>query len=671
MKDEDRTKEQLISELVELRQRITELEKSETEHKRVEEALRESEENLRTIWDSVQIGVVVIDAETHVIVDVNTTAMEVIGTPREQIIGSVCHRYICPAERGRCPITDLGQRVDKSDRVVLKPDGSAVPVVKTVVPIMLKGRRHLLESFIDITERKRMEEVLRESEHKYRILFEGTLDGVVVIDAETMKAVLGNQAAAKMYGFDSVEDAIGMNLLDFIPPEDRERVARIVAEDMFEKDLRQLNEFRTITKDGREIWIEAVGVRTEYQGRLAGLISFRDVSERKRMEEALRESERRYRLFAENVTDVIWVLDMNLRPTYMSPSIERLLGYSVEESMTRRMEESLTPASLEVAAKTFAKALDIKEARRRERFKSRTLELEMIRKDGSTVWVDTTISFLYDPEGKLVEIMGILRDVSERKQAQEALKKYSERLEEMVEERTKELREAQEQLLRKERLAVLGQLAGGVGHELRNPLGAIKNASYFLNMALEKPEPEVKEVLEILDKEVVTSERIISSLLDFARPKSPVRRKVDINEVVQEALSRIKVAENVEVVSQLDGVLPTILADPDQLGQVFGNIILNAIQAMPEGGQLVVKSEVQSPEWVAVSFADTGVGIPEENLRKIFEPLFTTRAKGIGLGLAIVKSLVEGNRGTIEVQSEVGKGSTFTVRLPIGGEKEK
>jgi signal transduction histidine kinase len=258
----------------------------------------------------------------------------------------------------------------------------------------------------------------------------------------------------------------------------------------------------------------------------------------------------------------------------------------------------------------------------------------------------------------------------EREQAEEALKEYSERLEEMVEERTQELRETQEQLIRKEKLAVLGQMAGGVGHELRNPLGAISNAVYFLSMVLEEPDPEVKETLEILQKEVKTSEMIINSLLDFARAKPPTRRRVNINDVVQEALSRTAVPENVEVVSQLDEALPIILADPDQLAQVFGNLILNAIQAMPEGGQLVVKtSEVSEKlpksEWVAVSIADTGVGIPEENLGKLFEPLFTTKAKGVGLGLAVVKSLVDGHGGTIEVESETGVGTTFTVRLPI------
>lgn len=244
------------------------------------------------------------------------------------------------------------------------------------------------------------------------------------------------------------------------------------------------------------------------------------------------------------------------------------------------------------------------------------------------------------------------------KQAEEELRKHR-----------NHLREMQERLMRSERLAVLGQLAGGVGHELRNPLGAIKNATYFLNMALEQPEPQVRETLEILEREVAASERIISSLLDFARPKPPTRRKVNINEVVQETLSRNGVPGNVRIVKKLDESLPVILADPDQLSQAFGNIIRNAIQAMPEGGRLTVKSKVSRPGWVSVSIADTGVGISPKDQQKLFEPLFTTKTKGIGLGLPVTKILVEGHGGTIEVKSKVGKGSTFTVMLPMGEEK--
>jgi signal transduction histidine kinase len=267
-----------------------------------------------------------------------------------------------------------------------------------------------------------------------------------------------------------------------------------------------------------------------------------------------------------------------------------------------------------------------------------------------------------------LQMVSVLRiTLAERVRAEEALKEYSERLEEMVAERTQELCEAQEQLMSRERLAVLGQLAGGVSHELRNPLGAISNATYFLNMVLQDPKPKVQEALEILDKEVKTAENIIRSLLDLARDKAPLQQKVDLRVIIQEAVSHIAVPESVEILTQVDEAASTLPADPDQLAQVFGNLILNAVQAMPEGGRLTISSQISNSGWVSVSISDTGVGIPPENWGKLFEPLFTTKSRGIGLGLALVKSLIEGHGGKVEVESEVGRGSTFTISLPESG----
>jgi signal transduction histidine kinase len=257
-----------------------------------------------------------------------------------------------------------------------------------------------------------------------------------------------------------------------------------------------------------------------------------------------------------------------------------------------------------------------------------------------------------------------------RRRAEETLREHSERLEEMVKARTKELQEAQERLIRQEKLAVLGQLAGGVGHELRNPLAVIKNSVYLLNMVLKDPSPEAQRALNGLEKQVETCDRIINSLLDFARTRSPVWQDVDVDEVLKRAILRVAKPENVKLVTRPDKSLPLIQADPDQLVHVFGNIILNGYQAMPEGGQLVIQSQALAPDWVSVSLTDTGVGISEENLNKLFEPLFTTKPKGIGLGLAITLTLVEGHGGEVLVQSEPEKGSTFTVKLPVGGRRE-
>ncbi|MDM8549298.1 ABC transporter substrate-binding protein [Desulfobacterales bacterium HSG2] len=261
---------------------------------------------------------------------------------------------------------------------------------------------------------------------------------------------------------------------------------------------------------------------------------------------------------------------------------------------------------------------------------------------------------------------GLEGEIEKRTRAEAALKDYSERLEEMVEDRTKELRDTQNQLVYQEKLATLGQLAGNVAHELRNPLSAVKNAAYFLNMVLKEKEPEVNTSLEIMEKEVAISDKIITTLLNFAQLKGPVKQKTDINEVVLKALSRTDIPKNVEIVRQLAIIpsVPAIPADAEQLAQIFGNLIRNAVQAMPEGGRLIIRTESSGAETL-ISFTDTGAGIPEENLEKIFEPLFSTRATGIGLGLAFAKILAKGHEGAIKVQSEVGKGSTFMVSLKI------
>lgn len=379
-------------------------------------------------------------------------------------------------------------------------------------------------------------------------------------------------------------------------------------------------------------------------------------------EEKLRENEEKFRNAFERAAIGRGIAAPEGRFLQANQSFCDIVGYPMDEFLQKRWQDITHPADLEASSRHVGRLM----AGEAPSFR---FEHRLVHRDGHAVWVDLNVVLVRDLEGNPLYMVGDIVDLTERLQAEAALKEYSERLEEMVEERTQELRDAQEQLVRREKLATLGQLAGGIAHELRNPLGAISNAAYFLNLVLEGPEPAVKETLEILDREVRTSEKIVRSLLDCARTQPPVRQRVNVNTVVQEALSRAGVPANIQVMTHLDGTLPAIHADPDQLAQVFDNLIRNAVQAMPAGGRLVVEtSEVterlpKSETRVAISFTDTGVGIAEENRGKLFEPLFTTKAKGIGLGLVLCKMLVEGHGGTIEVESEVGKGSTFTVKL--------
>jgi len=259
-----------------------------------------------------------------------------------------------------------------------------------------------------------------------------------------------------------------------------------------------------------------------------------------------------------------------------------------------------------------------------------------------------------------------LRSANEELQAsEEELRVTNEELQTANE----ELRETQEQLIRSEKLAAIGQLAGGVGHELRNPLGAIKNAVYYIRgkvakSELAQTEPRVTEFLDIVDDEISTSNKIISDLLGFSRVGKPSVSPTQINRVIEDALSNLTIPENIEVVRKLDVHLPEVEIDPDQIQQVLVNIITNAVQAMPEEGKLTVRAR-ERDKFLEVEISDTGGGIPQETMAKIFDPLFTTKAKGIGLGLAVCKSIIDRHEGHIRVESEVGKGTTLTIRLPL------
>lgn len=245
-------------------------------------------------------------------------------------------------------------------------------------------------------------------------------------------------------------------------------------------------------------------------------------------------------------------------------------------------------------------------------------------------------------------------------------------LEKKVAERTAELEsayrtlsETQDQLVRREKLATLGQLAGGVGHELRNPLGVMTNALYYIEMVLQDPPARVADYLGILRRQIGISEKIVSDLLDFARVRKSDRSSTPLEPLVDEQLRRLGPLDRVEVVKDFPGDLPAALVDAGQIGQVVFNLMMNAVQAMDEaGGTLTLRGRTREDGAVILEVEDEGDGIAPEHLETIFEPLFTTRARGIGLGLAVCRTLLTGNDGSLTVESTPGAGTTFTLTLP-------
>jgi len=260
----------------------------------------------------------------------------------------------------------------------------------------------------------------------------------------------------------------------------------------------------------------------------------------------------------------------------------------------------------------------------------------------------------------------IREEVQRRKSAEEQLRELNDELDAKVKERTQLLLEAQEELVRKESLAVLGKIAGSVGHELRNPLGVMNNAVYFLQTVLYDADASVKEYLEIIHDEIASADHILSDLLDAVRTKLPQPENVEIEELLAQVLQVLPVPAKITVQRDIPEPCPSLLVDPLQMQQVFRNLITNAIEAMPEGGILEIRANADTKkEAVNISIHDNGIGMTPEILPSLFQPLFTTKTRRIGLGLAAVRNLTKANGGTVAVQSEPGKGSTFSVTLPV------
>ena len=255
-------------------------------------------------------------------------------------------------------------------------------------------------------------------------------------------------------------------------------------------------------------------------------------------------------------------------------------------------------------------------------------------------YFDVIFCPLVDDTGNVVQVICDVRDITERKAVEE-------------------------KLARSERLAAIGELSSGMAHELRQPLGVISNSVYFLGNKLKSTGAEkVTKHLLIVEKEVKHANRLITDLLDFARVEAPALNACDVNQIVEDVLSSVDIPPGIEVKKELMSGIPLIHADSYQIQRMCMNIISNAVAAMPDGGFMEIKTGKEE-ECIAIGIADTGEGIPEANMEKVFTPLFTTKARGIGLGLSLCKKYAEAHGGQIEVESEVDKGTKFTVKLPI------
>ncbi|MDY6853989.1 MAG: ATP-binding protein [Thermodesulfobacteriota bacterium] len=269
--------------------------------------------------------------------------------------------------------------------------------------------------------------------------------------------------------------------------------------------------------------------------------------------------------------------------------------------------------------------------------------------------------------GPISQLKGFAGLLAAGKLDQEVAISSSDEIEDLAysfDEMRKKLKTSKQELVKSERLATMGQLAAHVGHEIRNPLSVIKSSAYYLKMKLGNTDNKVTEHIKRIERQVSISDKIISDLLDFSRIRTPVFGEVQINDIIEEVISDFTIPEGIQLVKELKRTLPPIRADRDQLRLVFVNMVINAIDIMPEGGRLHIKTE-GNEGLQEIEFKDTGYGISKEDQEKVFAPLFSTKTHGIGLGLTLCKAIVEEHGGNIEVKSKEGKGTSFIIRLPL------
>lgn len=388
-----------------------------------------------------------------------------------------------------------------------------------------------------------------------------------------------------------------------------------------------------------------------------GAILYRDISERRAQELRLREGERQKKAILDNIPDMAWLKDRAGRFLAVNLPFAQAAGHARAEDVVGLTDLDLWPT--ELAEGYRADDEDVMRTAQHKRVEERLIDAQ-----GRSRWIETIKTCIVGDDGEVLGTTGLARDITERRLADEALRLSKDELERRVVERTAELAEAQENLVRKERLAVLGQLAGGVAHQIRNPLAAIMNATYVLRRHLPRDQhPNVEDALRIIHDAVRHANVIITGLLDYARVRTPDRQPTSLVELVERVLGSDWMPSNLRVERAFEPV-PLLDIDADQLHGAVFNLVRNAVEAMGDGGTLRIEIRVDR-EHVLLVVADSGPGISPNVRPHLFEPLRSTKPLGVGLGLVTARTFVEAHGGRIRL-ADSPSGARFEIRLPVG-----
>ena len=493
----------------------------------------------------------------------------------------------------------------------------------------------------DITDKRKAEEALVASEAKFRNLIEGSIQGVMIYQAG--KIVYSNRAYAEIHGY-KVCEMMGMDVDSRVAPDEIGRLRKY-------RSLERVSvpEFRGLRKDGSIVWLSASARTIDWDGKPARQVTTIDISDSKRAEQALR----RQAVILEQLNDAVVITDLDRCVIECNRAAEMLFGYSRQELL------GLHSNKLVVDQETHKQRVVgmLREVEESGRWVG---EVRIRHASGKTIYCELTLAPLFDDDGARSATIGVLRDITQRKQAEEVARQHAEELSQVLRRNT------------------MGEMTSALAHELNQPLASIANYCRGCLRRLQSGKPNTDDLIEAIEKASLQAERagaIIRQIGDFVRGTEPRKTRLDINDIIR-GIAPIAKAEasqdRVRIDLNLAEGLEPVYTQPIEIQHVILNLLRNGIEAVTQENGRTRDVSVETSQGdngtVDVKIRDTGVGVPERDLGKIFEPFFTTKPKGMGMGLAISRSIVERHGGSLRAYPNKPRGTTFQFHLPVANE---
>ena len=621
-----------------------------TERKEAEETLRESEENYRRSMDKSPLGIRIISGEGKVLY-ANRAVLDLYG------LDSIKELRATPTKERYTPESYAEHQIRKEKRQrgehvlaeyeisIIRKDGQFRHLQVIRKEVLWNGKTQYQSIYQDITERKEAEEALREEEEFSRSLITSARDGVSVLDNRGVHIDV-NPALCEMTGF-LREELIGVGPPHpYWPPEQYEEIDRA-----FQKttagDFADV-ELTFMRKNGERfpVIVSPAWIKDQQGNVINYFATVKDITEHKRAEEALKQSEEKYRTILSEIYEVYYELDLAGNYTFFNDALCRQTGHSRKELMGMNYRKYTPEDDWKSTYESFNWVY-------RTGKPMRWVPLRNIAKDGRIVYTEDTVLPLRNESGEVIGFRGVSRDVTERKMAEE------------------ERRQLELKAQITSRLASVGEMAAGVAHEINNPLTGVTGYAQLL-MDREDVPSDIRSDLAAINDGARRVAGIVRTLLAFSRQTKPQQKLVDINELIESTLIlrayHLRV-NNIEVVTRLATDVLETVADPGQIQQVLLNLIVNAEMEMKLArgkGKLTITTE-KGHKTIKICVKDSGPGIKPEVMDRIFDPFFTTRevGQGTGLGLSLCYGIVTEHKGKIYAESQPGKGATFTVELPV------